>query len=327
MYSKQLETARSAVASASEICRSVFAELVTDDTLIKKDRSPVTVADFAAQCIVKAAVLAAFPDDGFIAEEEGDALRNEPALLNRVQSAVYAAAPQLDGADLPALLDRNACSGGQQRFWTLDPIDGTKGFLRGDQYACALALLEDGAPVVAALGCPNLSAEGKGNFRGNGCIYSAKKGAGAKVLSDGTLKDIKVSEINSPRDTAFCESVEAAHSAHGDSTRIAELLNVQADPVRIDSQCKYAVVADGRADAYLRLPTRPGYQEKIWDHAAGWLVTIEAGGQVSDIYGKPLEFDHGSCLTENKGIVATNGKLHNRICAAVATALNLDCSE
>jgi 3'(2'), 5'-bisphosphate nucleotidase len=90
----------------------------------------------------------------------------------------------------------------------------------------------------------------------------------------------------------------------------------------MDSQCKYAAVARGEADIYLRLPTRKDYQEKIWDHAAGWLVVTEAGGRVTDVGGKPLDFTKGRTLRDNRGVVATNGPLHDRVVRVVANVLN-----
>ena len=83
-------------------------------------------------------------------------------------------------------------------------------------------------------------------------------------------------------------------------------IGITKEPVRIDSQCKYAVVARGDASIYLRLPTRPGYQ-KNWDHSAGVMVIEEAGGRVSDIFGK-VDFSIGRTLANNKGVVVTSGK-------------------
>ena len=88
----------------------------------------------------------------------------------------------------------------------------------------------------------------------------------------------------------------------------------------MDSQAKYAVVARGEAEIYLRLPTRADYREKIWDHAAGALIVSEAGGKVTDIAGKPLEFHHGRALDANRGLVVTNGPLHGPVLAALAKA-------
>jgi 3'(2'), 5'-bisphosphate nucleotidase len=81
----------------------------------------------------------------------------------------------------------------------------------------------------------------------------------------------------------------------------------------MDSQAKYAAVARGEADIYLRLPTRSDYREKIWDHAAGALIVSEAGGVVSDVSGRPLEFTHGRELAANRGVIVTNGRLHHGV--------------
>jgi 3'(2'), 5'-bisphosphate nucleotidase len=78
------------------------------------------------------------------------------------------------------------------------------------------------------------------------------------------------------------------------------------------------VVARGEAHIYLRLPTREHYVEKIWDHAAGSLVVTEAGGVVTDMAGKTLEFHHGRELLANRGIVVTNGPLHEPVVEALA---------
>jgi 3'-phosphoadenosine 5'-phosphosulfate (PAPS) 3'-phosphatase len=90
-------------------------------------------------------------------------------------------------------------------------------------------------------------------------------------------------------------------------------LGIVAAPLRMDSQAKYAVVARGQADLYLRLPTRADYREKIWDHAAGALIVSEAGGIVTDVTGRPLEFNHGHELAVNQGVIVTNGRLHQRV--------------
>ena len=73
----------------------------------------------------------------------------------------------------------------------------------------------------------------------------------------------------------FCESVEKTHSNHDTSALVAAELGITAPPLRIDSQCKYAVLARGDAEVYLRLPAKAKstYVEFIWDHAAGELLT------------------------------------------------------
>jgi 3'(2'), 5'-bisphosphate nucleotidase len=97
---------------------------------------------------------------------------------------------------------------------------------------------------------------------------------------------------------------------------LLEQLNVEAEPVRLDSQAKYAVLARGQADAYLRLPTSGTYVEKIWDHAAGSIVATEAGAIVSDITGAPLDFTQGARLSTNRGVIAAANGLHQQLIEA-----------
>jgi 3'(2'), 5'-bisphosphate nucleotidase len=64
------------------------------------------------------------------------------------------------------------------------------------------------------------------------------------------------------------------------------------------------------------------YVEKIWDHAAGFILVEEAGGKVTDINGNPLDFSQGKTLVKNKGIIATNGKLHEVVLEAVKSVIS-----
>ena len=83
-----------------------------------------------------------------------------------------------------------------------------------------------------------------------------------------------------------CESVESAHSKQDLSAELLQAIGAPGTPARLDSQCKYVVVARGGADIYLRLPVKADYREKIWDHAAGALVATEAGARVCDVRGQ-----------------------------------------
>ena len=209
--------------------------------------------------------------------------------------------------------------GSQSHYWTLDPIDGTKGFLRGEQYAIALGLIEHGRVVLGVLGCPNLiGPDGK-----PGCLLAAVRGQGAQarpLMATGRAgaKPIRVSDIADAALARFCESVESGHSDQDQSAQIAATLRITAEPIRVDSQAKYAIVARGEAQIYLRLPTKKDYREKIWDHAAGMIVVEEAGGRVTDVRGHRLDFAHGRKLENNSGVVATNHKIHDAVLAAVA---------
>lgn len=115
------------------------------------------------------------------------------------------------------------------------------------------------------------------------------------------------------------ESVEIAHCDHAAHQRLAKVLGIQRPVLRIDSQAKYGLVASGRADLYLRLPApgAPEYREYIWDHAAGSLLVEEAGGRVSDVQGASLDFGQGRRLSKNRGVVVSNGCLHDVVLNAL----------
>ncbi len=168
-------------------------------------------------------------------------------------------------------------------MWTLDPIDGTKGFLRGGQYAVCLALLVDARVELGIIGCPNLPITPPStdptttmNDDDKGALFLAVRGHGAHQLPlSPRAMDAQSTplQLRMPRlaldGLSFLESVEKAHAALDTNARVAARLGVRAAPVRMDSQAKYAALArgDGGGGVYLRLPVARGgggYQEKIW---------------------------------------------------------------
>jgi 3'(2'), 5'-bisphosphate nucleotidase len=322
MYEEDRRAAVEIVIEACALARRVQDEVVaTGDAVSKADRSPVTVADLAIQAIASHRLAARFPNDPLLAEEDSNALVDSPKTTERVLDLARSADRSLTDTTVRALLDRGDHAGGAiGRHWVLDPIDGTKGFLRGDQYAVALALIADGDVVVGVLGCPNLE-HSPGSS--TGCIFSSALGQGATMQSLGGADEtpIRSSSTTDPSEAVVCESVEAAHAAHSDQALIATLLGVSRPPLRIDSQCKYAVVARGDASIYLRFPRTKEYREKVWDHAAGSLVVREAGGEVTDLDGVPLDFSQGRLLARHHGIVATSGPIHDRVLEACREVL------
>lgn len=325
-YQTELQTAIAAVRKAARVTQAVQKQ-ITDDVLEKQDRSPVTIADYASQAVICHALKAAFQDDPIVGEEDAAELRDgeNAGFVDRILEELAAIGVATNADEVCSWIDHGNGTAGS-RFWTLDPIDGTKGFLRGQHYAISLALIVDGDLTVAAVGCPNLPLDPTSESSAGSLLY-AVRGAGAFVTSieghDFSLADATKIQtgaaVNWP-DARLCESVESGHSSHSRSAQIAESLGITKEPVRLDSQAKYAVVARGQADIYLRLPTKKAYLEKIWDHAGGALVVQEAGGTVSDINGKPLDFTQGHELTQNRGVVVSNGPLHDAVVQAVQDA-------
>ena len=206
-YQKELQVAVEAVRAAARVCRAVQAK-ITPDVLEKKDKSPVTVADFASQALICRALRAAFPRDPIIDEEDSSELRaaaNAP-FLDRIAEELAAAGVSASRQDVCDWIDHNATSAYSDRFWTLDPIDGTKGFLRGEQYAVSLALIVDGRIEVGLLGCPNLPPGGDSPEHA-GTLFHAVRGQGAwqrPLERASSPARIRVSAAAEPAEARLC---------------------------------------------------------------------------------------------------------------------------
>jgi len=362
LYEKELHHALLTLTRASIATTRVFNTITPHNskspsntqTIVKSDTSPVTSADFASQALIISSLRHAFPHDEIIAEEESSQLETQDGVLSNILDVIRHS--KLDDAELErdelgtfpdddaegksqilTLLDAGKSLGGRgpgRRIWTIDPIDGTKGFLRRGQYALCLALIVDGVVKVGALSCPNLPVddnvsldEHDGENVTKGVLFSAVEGQGAmaRPLTKGMYSqghEISMRHVEDITQAVFCEGVEGAHSNHSDHADIAKELGITKKSVRLDSQAKYASIARGARDIYLRLMVKADYREKIWDHAAGDLIVREAGGMVTDSNGKRLDFGLGRDLGDHPaGIVAAPLNLHSRVLKAVQTVL------
>ena len=313
----ELRFALDVVRQAALLARRIRSEMAVEG-IAKSDLSPVTVADFAGQAVAGRALEQAFPAETLVAEEKVDALKTDEGrpILDLLVGHLGA-----DAETVCRWIDRGAAEPGR-RFWTLDPIDGTKGYLRGDQYAVALALIEDGAVRLGVLGCPGLGADCRPAEGACGMVLAAVRGEGtwaAPLEGDGGFRRLQVSACADGKGARLMRSFEAGHTDAGLIEDVAATLGVEAAPVRMDSQAKYAVLAAGGGELLFRLlsPKRPDYRECIWDQAAGSIVLEEAGGRITDLAGRPLDFGTGRRLERNRGVCASNGALHEAALAAL----------
>ncbi|MED6219773.1 hypothetical protein PIB30_038892 [Stylosanthes scabra] len=368
-YAKELEVAVRVVHVACALCRRVQDKLFSNDTdhvLSKDDDSPVTVADFSVQATVSWLLSATFGVENvsIVAEEDIETISKDDsanllaAVVNTVNESLALASnyglqspeSNLGNSEVLEAISRcNSTGGLSGRHWILDPVDGTLGFVRGDQYAVALALIEDGNALLGVLGCPNypLKAESLNyNYQNHhetmsesssticdasekGCILYARKGSGEAWLQPLISGDkvlewpnyaqlIRVSSVDDPALATLCEPVERANSNHSFTAGLAHSVGLRKQPLRVHSMVKYAAIARGDAEIFMKF-ARSGYKEKIWDHAAGVVIVEEAGGVVTDAGGRPLDFSKGmylECL--DRGIIACSGiTLHEKLIAAV----------
>ncbi|AMD22125.1 HGL215Wp [Eremothecium sinecaudum] len=338
-YQRELLFATEAVRKASLLTKKIQRAMLRDheSPLIKKDHSPVTLGDYSAQAIIINAIKVNFPQDEIIAEEDTTDLRD--SFLERILTELRTGDdlynklgrkdieftnsdyPLTDINDLRKIIDLGNSKGGEKgRFWSIDPIDGTKGFVRGQQFAVCLGLIVDGSPVLGVIGCPNLRFSEFGDKDitedDSGYIFKALSNCGT-TYSPTLADDWRTAKCNVVTDTSkmtSLESYEKSHSSRETQQQIKSKLQITRT-FYLDSQTKYCLLAAGVADLYLRLPKNNGYQEKIWDHAPGSVILHEAGGVVSDaLSGDQLDFSRGRYLYSN-GIVASCGgpALHRRI--------------
>ncbi len=213
----------------------------------KTDESPVTEADRVAEALIVEGLRAAAPDIPVVAEEE-------------VEAGVAPAAAAVAAAG--------------RRFWLVDPLDGTKGFARGNgEYAVCIGLVEGDRARLGAIALP-----------ATGELFGGLRGAGAWKEADGggsRRRPIRV------RPAPEAGMVALVSRQYADDPRLARFLAGRrvAERRGLSSALKFCRVAEGEADLYARFgPTME------WDSAAGQAVVEAAGGAVVDLDGAPLRY-------------------------------------
>ncbi|KAM0471454.1 hypothetical protein ACHAPX_009367 [Trichoderma viride] len=326
--------------------------------IAKDDASPVTLADFGAQALLMAALRGFFPNDGFVGEEDAAVLRSNPRLRTTVfklagavardfrevewrsadAHAVEATLPALESEDeMLALLDAAGAGATAPtgRFWVMDPLDGTAAFLRGQQYAVSLALVEDGRELLGVVCYPNLSLEYGGvvseiatDRLGHGIMLSAIRGEGAEYRRLPLDYSLGMGEMLGRFTVpAKYEDLRLVDSSTSTSNRLDLVAQVArqlgATPFPgIDmyaSHARYAAMMIGEGEGshvMIRIPVgKRGDPSKsyVWDHAGSQLVYTERGGKITDLDGKEIDFGAGKTLAANWGIVAAPEVVHERI--------------
>ncbi|KAF5027657.1 hypothetical protein F66182_218 [Fusarium sp. NRRL 66182] len=348
-YARERHIAELAVLRASILTKKVQS---TVSGISKADDSPVTAADFAAQAVLISALRKAFPGDAFVGEEDSSALRDDEALRQRVWE--LASDAHLENADDEALIARPQSAdellevidlggrgqGGRKgRFWVMDPIDGTATFLRGEQYAVSLALIEDGQEVVGVLGCANLKpvdgrvAESTVDKEGLGLMLTAVRGQGTtiRIMNFDGLQQAKplesVSKASPLADAQIINYSSNSTSRHDLISKLASSFGAKFPNMELySSHIRYAALLVGGGDLQLRVPSSSNVVMWIWDHAGAQLILTEAGGKVTDLDGKAMDFGAGRDLNQNRGLIATRGEIHGAVLEGMGKLLAEDAS-
>lgn len=342
-HSHEKRVAELAVLRASILTKNIQS---TVKEISKDDDSPVTIADFAAQAIIIGTLHHAFPNDCFLGEESSKALRADEQLCSKVYNLVRETAmstppdpevikipcPDTTGEMLAWIdLGGSGQGGGEGRFWVMDPVDGTAAFLRGQQYAVSLALIENGREVVGVLGCPNISpdmtrvTEDDVDTVGFGIMLTAVRGQGATwgTMTPQGLHELKALPLQSPEPRlpsklhiVGCTACNVTR--HDQIAQLAAKFQVKFPDTQIwSSHIRYAALIVGDANAHFWIPAGPSSKMYIWDHAGSQLIFTEFGGKVTDLDGKPVDFGAGRALNRNEGLIVAREDIYEPVLAAM----------
>jgi 3'(2'), 5'-bisphosphate nucleotidase len=231
-------------AQASEEIVKIYDTAFTVEN--KEDDTPLTAADMASHGVITAGLQQLTPEIPVISEES---------------------------ADVPF-----AVRGRWRRYWLVDPLDGTKEFIkRNGEFTVNIALIEEGAPVLGVVYLPVTGT----------CYYAAREHGARRVHRGG-----EADRLNT-RKTRAGHLAAAGSRSHGSErqSRFFEALGKGAEIITAGSSLKFCLVAEGRVDIYPRFgPTSE------WDTAAAQCVVEEAGGRVTDLHLRPLRYNKESLL-------------------------------
>jgi len=295
----------------------------------KQDTEPVTLADYGSQAIICRAIQQYFPEDAVLAEEAGNQfieLTNEASRAEILNLLTVILDVNVSQDDIVRWMDHGVNRPDAKRTWVIDPIDGTKGFINMRHYAVAVGIVEEGLPVGGIIGAPGYGDGVSGNDD-DGMIFYTKDGkAYQERIEDSRAQEITVS--NRTSDLRVVQSFEKKHASKSRMEIVREKADMADATIReLDSMEKYALVANGDADVYMRLPNLDNKRPHLaWDHAAGVAIVLTAGGQATDVDGSPLNFSQGRILP-NRGMLVSNGQVHDRLVAATMELLAEEAAE
>jgi len=296
-YHKELKLATEIVNTASKITE--WFRQVGFQSYQKEDDSPVTVADYATQIYIINKIMEQFPEDQIIAEEDDGSFIDDMAKRSII--SCYEALNIGGNINIEkSLMKKDKYS---KRQWTVDPIDGTKGYQKDLSYAIGIGFMINSNPKICAIAVPNYKKFGT-------AIFIAEKDKGSKfAINISEFKPIKVSHQSHFKQAKLCHSLHYDEPWVMDFAKRAEITSF----IQIDSMAKFCMIADGSADLYVK-PMNPS-RSFAWDFLPGILLVQEAGGTVTDLRGNKIEFNNDKCIVSTPGLIASNSIIHDDIIA------------
>jgi 3'(2'), 5'-bisphosphate nucleotidase len=194
---------------------------------------------------------------------------------------------------------RLSCS----RVWIVDPLDGTIEFIgRLDEFSVMIGLAVDGTPRLGVVYQPT-----------NEKLYYAAEGLGAFVTENRTTHLLRVSPETDP--LAMAITLSRSHHSQ-DIDAIQRELGIQQTVSCGSLGLKVGLICEGRAHLYLNTKSKTAQ----WDTCAPEAILREAGGRMTDLFGAPLQYNTSE-VRNLRGVVATNGVIHDRVMDAARSVL------
>lgn len=231
---------------------------------MKLGNEPVTVADKRASELIVAGLRAAFPGDALISEE-----------LPSTEATLAA-----------------------ERIWLVDPIDGTKDFIRGSEgFSVMIGMARAGRPVLGVVHQPAVDR-----------TFFATPDGGAHVLTADGVAPLAVSQIASASEVRLVAS--ASHRSP-ELDRVKQTLGIANEQNVGSVGIKLCLIAMGVRDLYVN----PATKTKVWDTCGPEAILTRAGGRLSDLFGDPVDYRE---MRQPRGLVASNGHVHDEVIAKLA---------
>ena len=263
----------------------------------KKDQTPVTLADYASQIFINSSISEKFPEDLVVAEEDIINLKDSDDITLIEKCYNYL------GIDREVIAEPISRSYSEEpmRMWTVDPVDGTRGFQKNLWYSIGIGLIINKMTEFCVICVPNYDDLGN-------AIYIAQKGKGAQVSHGNTdFKPIHVSKTKKLHEATMCQSLHYNEKWVENLAKNAGVSKI----LPMDSMVKFCKIADGTADFYVK-PLDPK-RSFSWDFVPGDLLVREAGGKVSNLTNESLRFEGKSLVNTAEGLIASNGILHDNL--------------
>ena len=237
---------------------------------LKAGDEPVTLADRAASELIVAGLAARFAD---------------PIVSEELEMAEGVLQSTIAG-----------------RLWLVDPIDGTKDFIRGSEgFSVMIGLLRAGRPVVGVVHQPAVDAP-------HGRTFIATPDGGAHVITSAGVQPLRVSDIAAASDARLVAS--ASHRSP-DIDKVKTALGIDNEQNVGSVGVKLCLIALGLRDLYVN----PVAKTKVWDTCAPEAILVGAGGKLSDLNGAAIDYTE---LRQRRGLVASNGRVHTEVVAKLA---------